>query len=150
MAKAGATAGGPFTVSATSGGVTGTASVTVAKPGVTPPPIIEPPIEQEPTSLSWEGQVPAQKWMNFYTKVLSKFASSKDLQLKVRVQVEVEVLGETQPRRHCASSRAGRRAASPRSSTSSAQPDGIRQVMLPPAARAGPSTWDPGARLAQS
>jgi hypothetical protein len=48
--------------------------VTVAKLGITPPPIIKPPIKQEPTSLSWEGQVPAQKWMNFYTKVLSKFA----------------------------------------------------------------------------
>src|SRR6266567_1121238 len=69
------------------------------------------------------------------------------------VQIQVEVLGETQSRRHCASSRAERArrsAASPRSSTSSTQPGGTRQVMLPPAARAGPSTRLPGASPAQS
>jgi hypothetical protein len=37
--------------------------------------------------LRWEGQVPAQKWMNFYTKVLTKFAASKGLQITVRFEV---------------------------------------------------------------
>lgn len=37
--------------------------------------------------LSWTGEVPAQKWMNFYTKVLSKFATGKGLKLKVTIDV---------------------------------------------------------------
>src|SRR5262249_50686747 len=77
---------GNFLVTATAGNVRGTASVTVAKPGVGPPPV-KPPVKREPTGLSWEGQVPAQKWMNFYTKVLSKFAASKGLKLTVRFEL---------------------------------------------------------------
>ena len=37
--------------------------------------------------LKWTGDVPAQKWMNFYTKVLSKFASARGLKLTVKVEV---------------------------------------------------------------
>lgn len=40
--------------------------------------------------LSWSGEVPAQKWMNFYTKVLSKFATSKGLKLRITVEVKPE------------------------------------------------------------
>jgi hypothetical protein len=79
---------GSFLVTATAGSVRGSASVTVAKPGVTPQPVVKPPVKQEPTGLSWEGQVPAQKWMNFYTKVLSKFAASKGLKLTVRFELD--------------------------------------------------------------
>jgi hypothetical protein len=78
---------GNFLVTATAGSIRGTASVTVAKPGVVPP-IIKPPVKQQPTGLLWEGQVPAQKWMNFYTKVLSKFAGSKGLKLTVRFELD--------------------------------------------------------------
>jgi hypothetical protein len=78
---------GNFVVTATAGSTRGTASVTVAKPGVVTPPPVKPPVKQEPTRLSWEGQVPAQKWMNFYTKVLSKFAASKGLKLTVRFEL---------------------------------------------------------------
>ena len=34
-------------------------------------------------SLTWTGEVPAQMWMNFYTKVLAKHASDAGLKLKV-------------------------------------------------------------------
>lgn len=34
-------------------------------------------------SLSWTGEVAPHKWMNFYTKVLSKYATDKSLKLKV-------------------------------------------------------------------
>jgi hypothetical protein len=34
-------------------------------------------------SLTWSGEVPAQKWMNFYTKVLAKHAADPNLKLKV-------------------------------------------------------------------
>jgi hypothetical protein len=37
--------------------------------------------------LVWSGDVPHQKWMNFYTKVLSKFAASAGLKLTLRVEV---------------------------------------------------------------
>jgi hypothetical protein len=37
--------------------------------------------------LVWSGDVPHQKWMNFYTKVLSKFAATSGLKLTLRVEV---------------------------------------------------------------
>ena len=55
---------------------------------VVPPTIIQPPLVPTGTSvLKWTGEVPAQKWMNFYTKVLSKFASARGLKLTVKVEV---------------------------------------------------------------
>ncbi len=33
--------------------------------------------------LTWTGAVPPQKWMNFYTKVLAKYATDNSLTLKV-------------------------------------------------------------------
>jgi hypothetical protein len=41
-------------------------------------------------SMAWTGEVPPQKWMNFYTKVLSKFATTKGLKLKLSVEVAPE------------------------------------------------------------
>jgi hypothetical protein len=64
----------------------------------TPAPY-EPSITEEDTSkaekppsgvvkgLVWQGEIPPQKWMNFYTKVLSKFAGEKTLKLTLKVQV---------------------------------------------------------------
>ena len=40
--------------------------------------------------LRWRGVVPAQKWMNFYTKVLSKYATSAELKLEVSFEVKVD------------------------------------------------------------
>jgi hypothetical protein len=37
--------------------------------------------------LVWNGDVPHQKWMNFYTKVLSKFGATGGLKLTLRVEV---------------------------------------------------------------
>jgi len=42
------------------------------------------------TGLSWTGEIPPQKWMNFYTKVLSKFAASQGMKLKLSVEVKPE------------------------------------------------------------
>lgn len=36
--------------------------------------------------FQWDGDVPAQKWMNFYTKVLARFATSGGLKLRVSVE----------------------------------------------------------------
>lgn len=57
-------------------------SSTQSESRVTPQP--------DPTTssfLRWAGEVPPQKWMNFYTKVLSRFVTGSGL--KVTVQVEV-------------------------------------------------------------
>jgi hypothetical protein len=78
---------GNFLVTATAGEVRGAAGVTVAKGAVPPPPPLPPPL---PSGLRWEGQVPPQKWMNFYTKVLSKFAASKGLKLTVRFELTAD------------------------------------------------------------
>src|SRR5208282_1504713 len=41
------------------------------------------PVADKIAVLHWSGDVPAQKWMNFYTKVLSRFATTKSLRLTV-------------------------------------------------------------------
>jgi hypothetical protein len=68
------------------GGTTGTDS---GKPGEGEK-IVPPPTTDEIASLRWSGEVPAQKWMNFYTKVLSRFATTKSLRLTVAVEVSPE------------------------------------------------------------
>ena len=59
--------------------LTGTSEVRV---GTTPPPP-PPPVE----GFTWQGAVPSQKWMNFYTKVLSSLVSTPGLKLEVRFEV---------------------------------------------------------------
>ena len=38
------------------------------------------------TQLTWSGEVPPQKWMNFYTKVLTKLGVTSGLTLTVKIQ----------------------------------------------------------------
>ncbi|MBU9576477.1 ATP-binding protein [Burkholderia multivorans] len=55
-----------------------------------PPPQPESPVAPEPqviSGFSWTGDVPAQKWMNFYTKVLAKYVTSGGLSLRLDVKV---------------------------------------------------------------
>jgi hypothetical protein len=68
-------------------------------PGKKPetPPAPEPDGKKSPepkkpeqltfAAMAWTGEVPPQKWMKFYTAVLSKFAAAKGLKLKVSVEV---------------------------------------------------------------
>ena len=53
------------------------------------PPVTDgkPPAAASIPRLVWSGDVPHQKWMNFYTKVLSKFAATAGLKLTLRVEV---------------------------------------------------------------
>lgn len=55
-----------------------TVPVTVKKDAVRP---------LTPNAMEWSGQVQPQKWMNFYTKVLSRFATKKGLSIEIRVRV---------------------------------------------------------------
>jgi hypothetical protein len=75
-----------------------TSAPTVIDPPQVPPPPSKPGGLSEtsddkapPTTgvrrFVWNGEVPHQKWMNFYTKVLSKFAANSGLRLTLRVEV---------------------------------------------------------------
>lgn len=76
---------GSFIVTLEAEGSKKTANVAITKREETPPP---PPPEEG--GMSWHGEVPAQKWMNFYTKVLAKFASTPCLKLTIGVEVPAE------------------------------------------------------------
>jgi len=79
---------GSFNVTATASVFKATATVIVGDQPPPPPPPPKPPAQ--PGTLRWTGDVPPQKWMNFYTKVLSKFASGKGLRLTLSVEVSPE------------------------------------------------------------
>ncbi len=49
-----------------------------------------PKTTQSSRRITWEGEVPWQKWSQFYTKVLSPYATDKGLKLVVKVRVERE------------------------------------------------------------
>ena len=47
-------------------------------------------MHQASKGIRWRGSVPPQKWMTFYTKVLSRFASTPGLKLTVSFEVPPE------------------------------------------------------------
>jgi hypothetical protein len=76
---------GDFEVEARINGATAKALVRVRK-DVTPPPPPPPGAKR----LSWEGDLPAQKWSQFYMKVLTNFATDPSLRIRVRLEVAPE------------------------------------------------------------
>jgi hypothetical protein len=76
---------GNFVITGFVGSIKGSATVYVAKAGTKPARL---PVA--PGLLRWTGDIPPQKWMNFYTKVLSKFASGQGLKLTLSVEVSSE------------------------------------------------------------
>jgi hypothetical protein len=46
--------------------------------------------KQGTSAISWRGEVPAQKWMNFYTRVLTKLGVGERLKLTVSVEYKFE------------------------------------------------------------
>jgi hypothetical protein len=79
---------GSFSVTATADALKAISTVIVGDQPPPPPPPLKPP--PQPGTLRWTGDVPPQKWMNFYTKVLSKFATGKGLRLTLSVEVSPE------------------------------------------------------------
>jgi hypothetical protein len=45
------------------------------------------PVAESTARLTWQGKVDAQKWVNFYMKVLTKFASSHKLDLSLHAEI---------------------------------------------------------------
>ena len=80
--------GGTFEVSARAGGIEDRVNVRVRSADEPDDP--PPPPGGGAQSISWSGEVPAQKWMNLYTKVLSRFASSSGLKLTVKFEAKAE------------------------------------------------------------
>jgi hypothetical protein len=74
---------GNFLVQAAAGAIKGSGAVTVVKKDVIKPPPPPPPGDK---ALRWSGEIPPQKWMNFYTKVLSKLVGAGGLKVSVTVQ----------------------------------------------------------------
>ncbi len=79
---------GNYIITARADGVSGNASVTVAARGGP----VDGPIKggTEPSRLSWTGDIPPRQWMNFYTKVLVKYANEKGLKLTLNFVVTSE------------------------------------------------------------
>ena len=62
------------------------------KPNVVQVPVFGKGAQAGPVAqqLMWTGDIPPQKWMNFYNRVLSKFAGGQGLRLTVQVNVAQE------------------------------------------------------------
>ena len=79
--------GGLHTVRAEAAGYESLAEVRITTKDDPLPPPPPPPGEQ---IIRWRGTVPTQKWMNFYTKVLTRFASNPRLEIEVSFKVPIE------------------------------------------------------------
>ncbi len=75
---------GTFAVQALVGEVAVAAEITVGKAGVLP---LMRAAAAKQAGFRWSGEVPPQKWMNFYTKVLSRHVTDGGLKLTVKVEV---------------------------------------------------------------
>lgn len=87
-------AGGLFTVKAEIDGREAIAEVRISLPaspgsgnGDNPSPT------SSAKTICWKGDVPPQKWMNFYTKVLTRFAAMEGLKLQVVFEVPADAPG---------------------------------------------------------
>jgi hypothetical protein len=78
---------GAFSVEAVSSGVRGTASITISKDDTLR---TTKPGSELVTGISWSGEIPLQKWMNFYSKVLARFATVGGIKLRVSLEVSPE------------------------------------------------------------
>jgi hypothetical protein len=78
---------GNFLIWAASGKIKGDASVTIHERIIGPEPPRKP---RESGTLSWSGEIPAQKWMNFYTKVLTRFVKGGSLKITVSFESSFE------------------------------------------------------------
>jgi hypothetical protein len=71
----------------------GSSGLTTPEPSpASPAPVDSGPLNQPELfpHIEWSGNVPAQKWMNFYTKVVSKFAAGQGVKLKVTFEATPE------------------------------------------------------------
>jgi hypothetical protein len=82
-----------LTITASVGGVGGSATVAV-RSGVVRQK--EKTKVARQTKLTWSGSVPPQKWTNFYMKVLTKFASTQEINMDLTVTFTIVATGDGQ------------------------------------------------------
>lgn len=62
--------------------------------GIPPVPDSQPPSKPASATtaarMTWTGEIPAQKWTNFYTKVLTKFSAGKGLRVTLQLEIAPE------------------------------------------------------------
>jgi hypothetical protein len=82
---------GTYEVEARCGDLVAYADVQIWKreEGPGPGPGGEPPVPEE-AFLRWRGVVPSQRWMQFYQKVLSRFAGTPGLKIEVSFEARLE------------------------------------------------------------
>ncbi len=79
---------GFYMVKAESSGLEGIAEIRIAsQPQIGPSDKDDGDPSSTIKAIRWQGEVPQQKWMNFYTKVLSRFATTEGLKIKVSFEV---------------------------------------------------------------
>jgi len=78
---------GEYLVEAAVGDIRARTTVLITKEETQPVPKPRP---TEVKGVRWSGEVPAQKWMNFYTKVLAKYATGRGLRLTVTFEASPE------------------------------------------------------------
>jgi len=85
---------GQYAVQVSTDGLQAIAQVRITKEAVPPSPsptgTPTPPAKPEKQTIRWSGEIPPQKWMNFYTKVLSRFVSTPGLKLRVSFEIPAE------------------------------------------------------------
>ncbi len=75
---------GPATIEAVSSGVRATRTLTV---GSAPGHVTTQHGAASIKGISWSGEISHQKWMNFYTKVLARFATAGGIKLRVSLEI---------------------------------------------------------------
>jgi len=75
---------GVYIIRAAQGGVVGSSDVRVLEPSEA---AAEEEKRRESSAFHWAGNVPPQKWMNFYTRVLSRFSLNPALRIRVEIDV---------------------------------------------------------------
>lgn len=74
---------------------TPTTTSTTPTPQVTPPPSVAEGREEgrgnaaAVRQIRWSGEIPAQKWGNFYMNVLAKFANRPEWRVRLRLHVDI-------------------------------------------------------------
>lgn len=78
---------GTFKITASVKKITAYSEVVISneKEPSTPPPPSKP---DEIKKVKWSGEIHPQKWMNFYTKVLSKYVTSADLKIILNIEID--------------------------------------------------------------
>ena len=67
-----------------------TASATVQVTTQDPDPDPDPSPDPTPTQFIWEGSVTPQKWMTFYSKVMTKVANQRGINVNLKVTAEIQ------------------------------------------------------------